>query len=147
MPTILLISDDDTFRTSLHQFISRDGVIVFGVANTREILSQPRARQVSGYDLIVAEVRSEDHDGLSRLVLFRNLHPNTPFIAVTRENHGTGLAYGGAAAALGAWFLWRAACFLRASTRDTNARRLFLASIAYLPLVLGALVADRLIFR
>jgi protoheme IX farnesyltransferase len=56
-------------------------------------------------------------------------------------------AYGVAAAALGGWFLWRAACFLRASTRDTTARRLFLASIAYLPLVLGALVADRLIFR
>ena len=106
MPTILLISDDDTFRTSLHQFISRDGVIVFGVANTREILSQPRARQVSGYDLIVAEVRSEDHDGLSRLVLFRNLHPNTPFIAVTREDHGAGLTYGGAASrALHAWLV------------------------------------------
>lgn len=56
-------------------------------------------------------------------------------------------AYGGAAAALAAWFLWRAACFTRAASRDAAARRLFLASIAYLPLVLGALVADRLIFR
>lgn len=106
MPTILLISDDATFRTSLHRFIERDGVIVFGVSNTREILSQPKARQVSGYDLIVAEVLSGDHDGLSRLVLFRNLHPNTPFITVTRENHGTGLTYGGAAArALHAWLV------------------------------------------
>ncbi len=106
MPTILLISDDEAFRTSLHQLIERDGVIVFGVANTREILSQPKTRQVSGYDLIVAEVLSGDHDGLSRLVLFRNLHPNTPFIAVTREDHGAGLAYGGAAArALHAWLV------------------------------------------
>ncbi|MDP3090179.1 MAG: hypothetical protein Q8N04_05840 [Nitrospira sp.] len=104
MPTILLISDDATFRNSLRQSIGQDGAAVLGVPNTRAILSQPGARQVSGYDLIVAEVLSTDHDGLSRLVLFRNLHPNTPFIAVTREDQGAGLAYGGAAArALRAW--------------------------------------------
>jgi protoheme IX farnesyltransferase len=46
----------------------------------------------------------------------------------------------------GAWFLWRAGGFLRPTGRDLAARHLFLASIAYLPLVLGALVADRMIF-
>jgi protoheme IX farnesyltransferase len=56
-------------------------------------------------------------------------------------------AYGGAAAVLGAWFLWRAACFMHAASRDAAARRLFLSSIAYLPLLLGALVADRLLSR
>lgn len=45
----------------------------------------------------------------------------------------------------GAWFLWRAIAFLRHATRDAMARKLFLASIAYLPLVLAALVADRLL--
>jgi protoheme IX farnesyltransferase len=54
-------------------------------------------------------------------------------------------AYGAAAAACGAWFLWRAALFLRAEGRDQAARKLFLTSIAYLPLVLGALVADRML--
>lgn len=104
MSTILLICDDETFRHSLRQTMGGDAVAVLGVPNTRALLSQPGARQVSGYDLIVAEVLSTDHDGLSRLVLFRNLHPNTPFIAVTREDEGTGLAYGGAAArALRAW--------------------------------------------
>ncbi|MGF1483281.1 MAG: heme o synthase [Opitutales bacterium] len=50
------------------------------------------------------------------------------------------------AAAYGAWiFLKPAWSFFRARTdnRDQPARRLFLASIAYLPLVLFALVADR----
>jgi protoheme IX farnesyltransferase len=50
-----------------------------------------------------------------------------------------------AAAAVGLWFLWRAVQFLRPESRDTAARKLFLTSIAYLPLVLGALVADRLL--
>ena len=54
--------------------------------------------------------------------------------------------YGAAAVAGGLWFLWRAANFLRADGRDLAARKLFLASITYLPLVLGALVADRVAF-
>lgn len=54
-------------------------------------------------------------------------------------------AYGIAAALLGAWFLWRAIVFLRPEGRDQAARKLFFASIGYLPLVLGALVADRLL--
>ena len=53
--------------------------------------------------------------------------------------------YGAAALAGGAWLVWRAAIFLRARDRDRAARRLFLTSIAYLPLILGALVADRMI--
>lgn len=57
------------------------------------------------------------------------------------------LAYGIAAALCGGWFLWRAIVFLRPEARDRAARKLFYASIIYLPLVLGALVADRLIFR
>lgn len=50
------------------------------------------------------------------------------------------------AAAAGIWFLWRAVKFLRAEGREIAARALFFASIGYLPLVLGALVVDRLIF-
>lgn len=53
--------------------------------------------------------------------------------------------YGGVTLVLGAWFLWRAIKFLRPEGRDVAARKLFLASIAYLPLQLGALVADRMI--
>jgi heme o synthase len=55
-----------------------------------------------------------------------------------------GSCYGWAAGAAGAWFLWRAAGFLRREGRDLAARRLFHFSLAYLPLVLGSLVADRI---
>ena len=55
--------------------------------------------------------------------------------------------YGVVAALAGAWFLRCAWAFARASgtERDAPARRLFLASIAYLPLTLAVLVADRLL--
>ncbi len=55
------------------------------------------------------------------------------------------LWYGAAAFAVGARFLWQAAAFLRPANRDASARRLFMFSLAYLPLVLGFLVADRLL--
>jgi heme o synthase len=54
-------------------------------------------------------------------------------------------AYGLAAALSGAWFIWRAIAFTKPETRDPMARKLFFTSIFYLPLVLGALVADRLL--
>jgi protoheme IX farnesyltransferase len=53
--------------------------------------------------------------------------------------------YGAAALAIGACFLWRAAAFLRPAFRDAGARRLFLFSLAYLPLLLGLLVCDRVL--
>ena len=49
--------------------------------------------------------------------------------------------------ALGLWFLRAAFVFLDPARRETAARRLFHVSIAYLPLLLALLVADRLWFR
>lgn len=57
--------------------------------------------------------------------------------------HLSTMAYGIAAAVGGALFLWRAIAFLRPEGRDQTARKLFFASIIYLPLVLAALVIDR----
>jgi protoheme IX farnesyltransferase len=62
--------------------------------------------------------------------------------------HGAAtLRYGAVALVLGAWFLVRAAAFLSGARREVMARKLFYTSLAYLPLLLGALVADRLLFR
>ncbi len=47
---------------------------------------------------------------------------------------------------LGLWFLVKAIAFTRPVGRDKTARGLFFASIFWLPLQLGALVADRLLF-
>lgn len=57
------------------------------------------------------------------------------------------ITYAMLAGALGLWILASSIRFLQPSRRDTEARRLFLISIAYLPLLLGLLVADRMIFK
>jgi heme o synthase len=47
---------------------------------------------------------------------------------------------------LSLWFLAKAAAFLRTENRDKSARKLFFMTIGWLPLQLGALVADRFLF-
>ena len=58
----------------------------------------------------------------------------------------TSAYYAVVTALLGLWFITQAARFLRAEGRDQAARRLFFTTIGWLPLQLGALVADRFIF-
>jgi heme o synthase len=55
----------------------------------------------------------------------------------------TGKAYAIFTVLLGSWFIVRGAAFLRPANRDLSARKLFLASVGWLPLQLLALVADR----
>ena len=54
-----------------------------------------------------------------------------------------GVTYSAIATSLGIVFIWLSAAFARDRSLN-NARQLFLFSITYLPLLLGALVADRL---
>ena len=55
--------------------------------------------------------------------------------------------YFAGAALLGLWILGSAFRFLDPARRETEARRLFHLSLAYLPLLLGLLMADRIWFR
>ncbi len=58
----------------------------------------------------------------------------------------TGWFFLAAAVAGGGGFLWTAIRFLQSAERTKGARQLFYASILHLPLILGALVIDRLFF-
>ena len=53
-----------------------------------------------------------------------------------------GLVYAGVALLCGLWMSWLALAFLR-DRSDVRAKRLFLASLAYLPILLGVMVANR----
>ena len=56
-----------------------------------------------------------------------------------------GAFYGVIAGAVGGWFLLNASRFVRTNNRDEAARRLFLASIVYLPAMMIVLLIDRLL--
>jgi len=55
--------------------------------------------------------------------------------------------YFAVAAVLGLWILQSAFVFLNPAKREIEARRLFHITLGYLPLVLGALVVDRFLFK
>jgi protoheme IX farnesyltransferase len=131
--------------------VSALGWILFGVLYFWQIphfmaVAWTYRRDYSAVDFPMLPVRDES----GRKVAAWSLINTVGLLAVSLLPSWMGLAtwaYGTAASLLGAWFLWRAGCFLRADGRDRSARKLFLTSIAYLPLALGALVADRLFFR
>ena len=56
----------------------------------------------------------------------------------------TSLFYAVIAAITGTWFLYYSLLFLSRNNRDHAARKLFFVSIAYLPILLGILVVDRM---
>lgn len=58
-----------------------------------------------------------------------------------------GAIYGVSAALAGGWLLQHAARFRWSPQRDESARSLFLATLLYLPCVMGALLLDQLLGR
>jgi protoheme IX farnesyltransferase len=100
-------------------------------------------RDYSGVNFPMLPVRDDTGVGASRWAFAATCF----LLVVSLLPTAFGLAspwYGGVALVLGSWFVWRAARFLRPAQRDASARALFLFSLAYLPLVLGALVLDRI---
>ncbi|MFA6287926.1 MAG: heme o synthase [Opitutaceae bacterium] len=102
-------------------------------------------RDYSAVHFPMLPVRDTEGGQVARWSLFNTL----ALIAVSLLPSFLGLAsvyYAGVTALLGLWFIARAVRFLRADGRDQAARSLFFTTIGWLPLQLGALVADRFIF-
>ncbi len=126
------------------------GWILFGVLFFWQIphfmaVAWTYRRDYSAVHFPMLPVRDES----GRIVALWSLINTIALVVVTLLPVFMGLAskaYGVAAAACGAFFLWRAIRFLNPAGRELAARKLFFASIIYLPILLGALVADRLIF-
>jgi protoheme IX farnesyltransferase len=126
------------------------GWILFGVLFFWQIphfmaVAWTYRRDYSAVHFPMLPVRNES----GGLVAAWSLANSIALVAVSLLPVALGLAskaYGLAAGLCGAWFLWRAVVFLHPEGRDLAARKLFFASIGYLPLVLTALVIDRVVF-
>jgi len=131
--------------------VSALGWILFGILFFWQIphfmaVAWTYRRDYSAVHFPMLPVRDES----GRRVAIWSLINTVVLVAVSSLPTVLGLAtraYGFAALVFGGWFLGLAIGFLRAESRDLAARRLFLGSIIYLPIVLGALVADRLLFH
>jgi protoheme IX farnesyltransferase len=129
--------------------VSELGWILFGVLFFWQIphfmaIAWTYRRDYSAVHFPMLPVRDEK----GGLVALWSLITTIALVVVSLLPWALGLATvwsGATAVAGGLWFLWCAIIFLRSEGRDIAARKLFLCSIAYLPIVLGALVADRII--
>ena len=129
--------------------VSELGWILFGVLFFWQIphfmaIAWTHRRDYSAVHFPMLPVRDEK----GGLVAAWSFTTTLALIAVSLLPWALGLATvwsGVVALVAGIWFLGCGASFLRADGRDAAARQLFLCSIAYLPLVLGALVADRIV--
>lgn len=130
--------------------VSALGWILFGVLIFWQIphfmaIAWTYRKDYSTVDFPMLSVRDEKGDwvagwSLANAVLLLVVSVLPTFLGLTS------IYYALVAGLAGLWFVWKAIIFLRPTGRDVAARKLFFASIIYLPVALIALVADRVIF-
>jgi len=80
MATILVVEDDPGFRSLLRAILSGEGYDVFEASTVREAREQSRARK---FDLLIADLKLPDGDGLQVLGWYREHSPETVAIVLT----------------------------------------------------------------
>lgn len=130
--------------------VSPLGWILFGVLLFWQIphfmaIAWTYRKDYSNVDFPMLPVRDEKGDWVARWSLVNAIL--LLIVSVLPSFLGLASPYYGVVATLtGGWFLGKSIRFLRPQGRDVAARKLFFASIIYLPIVLFALIADRVIF-
>ena len=130
--------------------VSSLGWILFGILVFWQIphfmaIAWTYRKDYSNVDFPMLPVRDEKGDwvaswSLVNAILLLAVSVLPAFMGLTT------IYYGIIAGITGLWFCWKAVVFLRPEGREGAARKLFFASIIYLPITLIALVADRVIF-
>jgi two-component system, OmpR family, response regulator len=80
LPTILLVDDEERFRTNLKKMLAAHGFTVTALASGQEALDE-LARQP--YDVILLDVRMPVMDGLETLAAIKKDHLDSEVIILT----------------------------------------------------------------
>jgi DNA-binding NtrC family response regulator len=80
LPRILLVDDEERFRTNLKKMLMAEGFEVTAAASgadaLEELASQP-------YDVILLDMRMPDMDGLATLAAIKERHPEPEVVVLT----------------------------------------------------------------
>ncbi len=79
-PRILLVDDEDRFRTNLHKLLTDEGLTVSARASGAEALEELRRQP---YDVIVLDIRMPGMDGLTTLREIKRIDPEVEVIILT----------------------------------------------------------------
>jgi DNA-binding NtrC family response regulator len=80
MPKILLVDDEDRFRTTLRKILTGHGLDVTDLDNGPAALA---ALRVQTFDVVVLDLRMSDMDGIQTLQAMKELHPDLEVIILT----------------------------------------------------------------
>lgn len=80
MATILVVDDDASIRRSLRRILELDGHDVQEAGNGSLALEGLTDRQL---DLVITDIYMPEMDGIEFVIRFRDLHPDTPVIAIS----------------------------------------------------------------
>jgi len=97
--SILLIDDDDDFRSMLKKLLEKNGYGVYDAPNGMdgmEIIGKVKI------DLVVTDIIMPDMDGIETIMKIRSLYPDTKMIAISGGGRIGPTDYLNAAKALGA---------------------------------------------
>jgi DNA-binding NtrC family response regulator len=79
-PRILVVDDEERFRTTLARMLSLHGLPVLALGSGREALA---ALAAEAYDVVILDLRMPDLDGLRTLGEIKKLRPDTEVIILT----------------------------------------------------------------
>ncbi len=79
-PRILLVDDEDRFRTNLRKLLTDEGLAVSARASGAEALEELRRQP---YDVIVLDIRMPGMDGLATLREIKSIDPEVEVIILT----------------------------------------------------------------
>lgn len=79
-PKILLVDDEERFRTTLAKMLRAQGLEVTALGSGREALAE---LQKAPYDVMVLDVRMPDMDGIATLTEIKKIAPQVEVIILT----------------------------------------------------------------
>jgi DNA-binding NtrC family response regulator len=79
-PRVLLVDDEERFRTNLQKMLTAEGLTVSGKASGAEALAELRRQS---YDVIVLDIRMPGMDGLTALTEIKKLDPGVEVIVLS----------------------------------------------------------------
>jgi DNA-binding NtrC family response regulator len=79
-PRILLVDDEERFRTNLHKMLGAQGLTVTAKSNGAEALDELRLRS---YDVILLDIRMPGMDGLTTLAEIKKIDPGVEVIILS----------------------------------------------------------------
>ena len=79
-PKILLVDDEDRFRTTMRKMLTSHGLDVTDLDSGKAALAELAAQT---YDVVVLDLRMPEMDGITTLKAMKNLHPHLEVIILT----------------------------------------------------------------